>query len=270
MSISNKIKVIVPFYNPGDFLELCVNSVLTQNYDNFEVVFIDDSSNDGAAGKYIPQQLPLKNDNGEAELDENGNQKYYNSHPILDKTKCKKTMYWRSNQYMGSVTNIHQALINFCEEDSDIAFIINGHGYLSSKNVLKEINDIFENNKEIELVYGSEKGLKDIKYDKEDFARGINKSEYKLSYPIAFKKNAYVDLLKKDPECSFSKDFFGNFLKYKFEVVTMFPILNMLGEDKVFHNNKEFYFKDKDYYFDEDILFSEDCIKIYKEVYEKK
>jgi hypothetical protein len=90
-----------------------------------------------------------------------------------------------------------------------------------------------------------------------------------LSYPIAFKKKVYIDLLKKDPECNFSKDSNGNFLKYKFEVVTVFPILNMLGEDKVFHNNKEFYFKNEDYSFDEEIVFYEDCIRIYKEVLEK-
>ena len=40
----NKIKVIIPFYNPGEYLDSCISSVLTQDYGNYEVLFIDDAS----------------------------------------------------------------------------------------------------------------------------------------------------------------------------------------------------------------------------------
>ena len=49
--MNNKIKIIVPFYNPGKFLDRCVNSLLTQDYDNYEILFIDDCSSDGSFSK---------------------------------------------------------------------------------------------------------------------------------------------------------------------------------------------------------------------------
>lgn len=40
------VSVIIPVYNVEDFLRECLNSVLTQTYDNLEVILIDDGSTD--------------------------------------------------------------------------------------------------------------------------------------------------------------------------------------------------------------------------------
>ena len=40
------ISVIVPVYNAASYLELCVNSVLSQSYQMFEVILVDDGSQD--------------------------------------------------------------------------------------------------------------------------------------------------------------------------------------------------------------------------------
>ncbi|MCK4851907.1 MAG: glycosyltransferase family 2 protein, partial [Candidatus Omnitrophica bacterium] len=39
--------VIIPTFNRKPFLRKCINSVLEQSYDNFEIIVIDDGSSDG-------------------------------------------------------------------------------------------------------------------------------------------------------------------------------------------------------------------------------
>lgn len=43
------ISVILPVYNAENYLQECIDSVLAQSYENFELLLIDDCSNDGSA-----------------------------------------------------------------------------------------------------------------------------------------------------------------------------------------------------------------------------
>lgn len=45
---SEKISIIVPFYNSASVLDKCIQSVLHQTYTNFELVLVDDGSTDGS------------------------------------------------------------------------------------------------------------------------------------------------------------------------------------------------------------------------------
>lgn len=42
------VSVIIPVYNSEEYIERCVLSVLNQNYENIEVILIDNNSDDGA------------------------------------------------------------------------------------------------------------------------------------------------------------------------------------------------------------------------------
>lgn len=47
--MSTFVSVVVPVYNVKKYLNKCVNSIIAQTYDNYEVLLIDDGSTDGSA-----------------------------------------------------------------------------------------------------------------------------------------------------------------------------------------------------------------------------
>lgn len=58
---SIKLTVIVPVYNAGEYLEKCINSVLSQSYRNIELILVDDGSNDGSREACLAYEREHKN-----------------------------------------------------------------------------------------------------------------------------------------------------------------------------------------------------------------
>ena len=53
--------VLIPVFNSEEHLQECVDSVLNQTFQNFEIILIDDGSTDGT-GKYIASLMKKTND----------------------------------------------------------------------------------------------------------------------------------------------------------------------------------------------------------------
>ena len=46
--MSDLISIIIPSYNSESYLEACINSVLNQTYNNWEMLIVDDGSTDSS------------------------------------------------------------------------------------------------------------------------------------------------------------------------------------------------------------------------------
>ena len=46
MSTNTSISIIIPMFNISEYLSQCLDSALTQNFENYEVIAVDDGSTD--------------------------------------------------------------------------------------------------------------------------------------------------------------------------------------------------------------------------------
>lgn len=247
----NKIKIIIPFYNPGDFLELCASSVMNQNYDNYEVLFINDCSTDDSVQKHVPRQLPKLDENNKIVLNENGQVIFENSHPILNKTKCKNVLYWKSGTRVTALPNIHNGIIQFANNSDDIVVLLDGDDWLINKNVLSYINEFYEKNTECWMMYGSAqwtdgRNCCSQPYTENDYKKGLRKSSFKISHIRTFRSGLYTSIGKQDPKFKCMQDDKGEWYKSCYDVAMFVPMLEMAGIEHVFHNAKKLYVYNRD------------------------
>lgn len=209
--MKNRLVVITPFYNPGEFLEQCVATLMSQNYDNFHVVFIDDASTDGSFDK-LPKDDPRV---------------------TIIKNDVRKT----------ALENLHNALMNNCEPD-DIAVFVDGDDWLPNKKVLSYVNE-FYNQHDCWVMYGQaswtdgRRGFASA-YSKEEFAN-LRKSPFRVSHLRTFRAGVYQKIQEQDPGFSSMKDSNGDFYKMTYDVAIMFPVMEMSGYDKVKFNDTILY-----------------------------
>lgn len=243
MSEKSRIKVIVPFFNPGDHFDLCVNSILTQDFEGYDILFVDDGSTDGSYQK-IPACTFKTNETGEPLKDEEGRLIIEERHPLLETTKCDKINAWKASERLTALPNIHNAIINFCENPDDIVFILYGDDWLPSKNVLKAVYQEYEQSNCL-ITYGSARlsdGRKSYSsaYTEKEF-KNLRMVTPKFSLPITFRKSLYLDLLGQDPNFYHFTDNKGEWFKMCSNYALAYPLLELAGLSKTSHIKEVIY-----------------------------
>lgn len=121
-----KFSIIIPNYNNGQYLEKCLNSVLNQTYKNYEIIFIDDMSEDNS--------LEIAN-------------KMLKGHKVL-KVPYKK--------YNGGTRNI-----GIIEATGDYIMCIDSDDWLINDKVLEDLNNFIEDEDIIRTGYSLYKGTEE-------------------------------------------------------------------------------------------------------------
>lgn len=237
--MSNRIVIITPFYNPGEFLEQCVASLVTQRYDNYHIVFVDDASTDGAQDK-----LPKENPN-----------------VTIVRNDVRKT----------ALENIHDAIMNHCQPD-DIVALVDGDDWLPNKKVLSYIDEEYQKH-DCWIMYGQaswtdgRRGFASA-YSKEEFDN-IRNSPFRVSHLRTFRAGLYQKIAEQDPTFSCMKDSSGNFYKMTYDVAIMFPILEMAGAEKTLFNDTILYTYNRSNPISDDRVNQQLQWSIHKEISEK-
>lgn len=236
---NNEIVIIVPFYNPGEFLDKCIASAMSQKYDNYKIVFIDDCSSDGSYDK-----LPHNDDKA-----------------VIVKNEIRKT----------ALENIHNAIMNFCNQDS-ICVLLDGDDWFSNKKVLQYVNNQY-NEHDCWIMYGQStwtdgrRGFAS-EYSEQEFSN-IRKAPFRVSHLRTFRAGLYHSMIQQDPNFSGLKNSDGEFYKSSYDTVMMFPLLEMAGKEKTFFNDTILYIYNRNNPISDDKVDQQLQWRVHKEVSDK-
>ena len=214
--MNNNIKIIIPFHNPGKFLDKCIATAMTQKYDNYKVIFIDDVSTDGSYDK-----LPHDDEKS-----------------IIIKNEIRKT----------ALENIHDAIINYCDEE-DIVVLLDGDDWFPNKKVLKYVNEQF-NEHDCWIMYGQaswtdgRRGFASS-YTLEEF-KNVRTMPFKVSHLRTFRAGLYQKIQEQSKDFAHLKDDNGKFYRWSYDTAMMFAIMEMAGHEKTRFNDTILYVYNRD------------------------
>ena len=206
----NHFKIIIPLYNVEGWIDKCLDSVMSQNYKNFECIILDDLSTDSSVSIIKDK---IKGDN----------------RFVLIENKTKAL----------ALKNIYDGIKISNPGDEDIIVTLDGDDWLENNNVLTKLNSVY-NSDDCLITYGSY-----IEYPsntKGKFARqapsniikesSYRKNEWYFSHLRTFKYHLWNRIKKKD-----LLDSEGNFYPMAWDLSFMFPMLEMAGERSRYIND---------------------------------
>lgn len=208
---ANPIKVITAFHNPGHFLDNCIESLLAQDYDHFEVIMIDDASTDHSHRK-IPHDDP-------------------------------RFRLVRHDMGHGYGWNHHHAVTTYCDA-GDIVVSLDGDDWLACADALTHVNRVYSES-DCWVMYGQfqydngEYGISRSIASSDDFAR--LRDDWCASHLRSYRAGLFHRIADQDPEYSCLKDAHGNWLTSAADAAVMFPVMELAGFERVRYNDRVLY-----------------------------
>ena len=219
-----KITIVTPSYNQGVYLDECLDSILSQSYDNFELIVVDGGSTDNSVEVIKKYEHHLaywvsEKDKGQSDAINKGIRKasgdvfnWINSDDVLYENALEhiaECFSEPSTRVVSGLTRRFESVQNTIQPvliDSDNAYTpysrleYNQHGTFYSMEFIKNIQGVNEGlhycmDKEIWLKYLFQYGLSGIKVvNKEIAGFRIQESSKTSNYGVRF-DNEYASIL---------------------------------------------------------------------------
>lgn len=215
--MKNKFKIVTPFYNAENYIRKSLISSLTQNYDNFKIVLVNDASTDKS-------EENIKD---------------------LLKEYPNKIVYIKNENRLGAMYNHQNVMFNYCDGD-DIIVQVDGDDWLIDDSVLSYINDFYINNNCM-VMYGQAKYLSGRRGNatpytsKEEFLNKRKNFKFHVSHVRTFYAKLFYEIKNQDKELLCFKDKLGVWYNMTCDVAMMYPIMEICGYEKVKYNDRILY-----------------------------
>ncbi|SFB02884.1 Glycosyl transferase family 2 [Acetitomaculum ruminis DSM 5522] len=210
-----KVSVIIPVYNNRDYIRKCVNSVLSSDYANMEIILVDDGSGDDS-GDICDEYAGREESVTVYHIAHSGASNARNFG--LTNSTGSYVMFVDSDDYIESDW-IGKMVEKLLSDDSDM--VISGF-----------INE--EKNESILEVPGIDKGI----YKKDDFVLKILENPYadifKVIWNKIYKADFIKDIIRFKDELEFGEDFVFN-IEYV-EKINKISIVDFSGYHYIKYN----------------------------------
>ena len=208
----NNITVVMSTRNSVDYIERSIESALSQDYENFSVIFFDADSNDGTFEK------ALKYDSDERiTISQNSPRKYQGE-------------------------NIRNGVL--LAPDNSIIVTLDGDDWFPHNNVLKRINEIY-NNTGCWMTYGifQEYPHRDVSHIYIEYPLDVRTQKtfrnyrWLASHLRTFRKELFLKIKEEDLKDPTT----GDYVSYAPDLSFQFPMLEMCGPNRSLHVNEILY-----------------------------
>ncbi|MBS0627113.1 MAG: glycosyltransferase family 2 protein, partial [Verrucomicrobia bacterium] len=228
--IEKPIVIIIPSYNNEGWYNSNLNSVLSQSYSNYRIIYINDCSSD-KTGEYVELMVKKFTDDYQVvDFEESADGSILASSEIftaaVNKKKCFFTLV-NNIKRQGALANLYRAIYS-CLDD-EIMVLVDGDDWLLNYNVLKGINELYRS-ENVWLTHGQfieyPKGgtgwnlkiTKDV-VRKNKFRQYRAPSHLRTFYSWLFKRIKLSDLLYN-----------GDFFPMTWDMAIMIPMIEMAAE----------------------------------------
>ncbi len=146
-----KVSILITNYNCANYVDQCLNSIISQNYKNYEIILFDDNSSD-------------------------------NSLERIKKFKNVKVIENKKRTQFGSLNQLNGYKIAFEKSSGEILIFLDSDDYFSN-NKLEKVKKYFDNNPDKNILFDLPIVVKKGKYFKRKSTSKLLKTYWPYIHP---------------------------------------------------------------------------------------